>query len=68
MITSNANPALEKAIEATKVEVVADPAGCGDLFNRSAPASLRRHATPPVRIWRSSRSSTRPPMAPLARG
>jgi MFS family permease len=33
MITSNANPALEKAIEASKVEVVADPAGCGDLFN-----------------------------------
>jgi len=33
MITSNANPALEKAIETTKVEVVADPAGCGDLFN-----------------------------------
>jgi MFS family permease len=33
MISTNANPALEKAIEATKVEVVADPAGCGDLFN-----------------------------------
>jgi MFS family permease len=33
MITTNANPALEKAIEANKVEVVADPAGCGDLFN-----------------------------------
>ncbi|QWG13887.1 MHS family MFS transporter [Bradyrhizobium sediminis] len=33
MISSNANPALEKAIEATKVEVVADKAGCGDLFN-----------------------------------
>jgi MFS family permease len=33
MITSNANPALEKAIETIKVEVVADPAGCGDLFN-----------------------------------
>src|SRR6266699_1631499 len=33
MITTNANPALEKAIEATKVEVVADPAACGDLFN-----------------------------------
>jgi len=32
-ITSNANPALEKAIETTKVEVVSDPAGCGDLFN-----------------------------------
>jgi MFS family permease len=33
MITTNANPALEKAIESTKVEVVADPAVCGDLFN-----------------------------------
>lgn len=33
MITTNANPALEKAIESVKVEVVADPAGCGDLFN-----------------------------------
>ncbi|MBR0691603.1 MFS transporter [Bradyrhizobium lablabi] len=33
MITTNANPALEKAIESAKVEVFADPAGCGDLFN-----------------------------------
>ncbi len=33
MISTNANPALEKAIEATKVEVVADKASCGDLFN-----------------------------------
>src|SRR4051812_13211796 len=33
MITTNANPALEKAIETVKVEVVADPALCGDLFN-----------------------------------
>ncbi|MEW6767195.1 MAG: MFS transporter [Pseudomonadota bacterium] len=33
MISTNANPALEKAIESTKVEVVADKAGCGDLFN-----------------------------------
>ncbi|EGP09174.1 MFS transporter [Afipia clevelandensis] len=33
MISTNANPALEKAIETTKVEVVADPKGCGDLFN-----------------------------------
>ena len=32
-ITTNANPALEKAIESVKVEVVADPKGCGDLFN-----------------------------------
>jgi hypothetical protein len=33
MITTNANPSLEKAIESTTVQVVADPAGCGDLFN-----------------------------------
>ena len=33
MITTNANPALEKAIETVKVEVVADQKGCGDLFN-----------------------------------
>lgn len=33
MITTNANPALEKAIETVKVDVVADPAACGDLFN-----------------------------------
>ena len=33
MISTNANPALEKAYENTKVEVVADRAGCGDLFN-----------------------------------
>ncbi len=33
MITSYANPALEKAVEQIKVQVVADPAGCGDLFN-----------------------------------
>ncbi|QUS38000.1 MFS transporter [Tardiphaga alba] len=33
MITTNANPTLEKAIETVKVEVVSDPAQCGDLFN-----------------------------------
>ncbi len=33
MITTNANPALETAIETVRVEVVADPRGCGDLFN-----------------------------------
>ena len=33
MISTNANPALERAIESTKVEVIADRAGCGDLFN-----------------------------------
>jgi hypothetical protein len=43
MISTNANPALEKAIEATKVEVVADPAGCGDLFN---PVGTRVFSSP----------------------
>jgi len=33
MISTNANPALEKALETVKVSVVADPKGCGDLFN-----------------------------------
>lgn len=33
MISTNANPALEKAYETVKVQVVADPATCGDLFN-----------------------------------
>jgi MFS family permease len=33
MITTNANPALEKAIETVKVDVTADAAQCGDLFN-----------------------------------
>src|SRR4029079_3047305 len=48
MITSNANPALEKAIESVKVQVVADKAGCGDLFNPvgtrvfTAPCDLAR--------------------------
>ena len=48
MISTNANPTLEKAIETVKVQVVADPAGCGDLFNPvgtrvfSAPCDLAR--------------------------
>ncbi|MES2601499.1 MAG: MFS transporter [Pseudomonadota bacterium] len=48
MISSNANPQLEKAIETVKVSVVADPKGCGDLFNPvgtrvfSAPCDLAR--------------------------
>ena len=33
MITTNANPALERAIETVKVDVVSDPTLCGDLFN-----------------------------------
>ena len=43
MITANANPALEKAIESVKVEVVSDPALCGDLFN---PVGTRVFTTP----------------------
>jgi MFS family permease len=48
MISTNANPALEKAIETVKVSVVADPKACGDLFNPvgtrvfSAPCDLAR--------------------------
>jgi MFS family permease len=33
MITANANPALEKALQTVKVSVIADPADCGSLFN-----------------------------------
>ncbi|MCX5478506.1 MFS transporter [Kaistia geumhonensis] len=33
MLTSVGNPALEKALDTVKVEVSADPAGCGNLFN-----------------------------------
>ncbi len=42
-ISSNANPALEKAIETVKVTVVSDPAACGDLFN---PVGTRRFTAP----------------------
>jgi MFS family permease len=43
MITTNANPTLERAIETVKVEVVSDPALCGDLFN---PVGTRVFSTP----------------------
>src|SRR6187549_2687478 len=43
MITTSANPTLEKAIETVKVEVVSDPALCGDLFN---PVGTRVFSTP----------------------
>jgi MFS family permease len=33
LITTNANPALEKALQNAKVAVIADPADCGNLFN-----------------------------------
>ncbi|MGO9360155.1 MAG: MFS transporter [Xanthobacteraceae bacterium] len=43
LISTNANPALEKAYESVKVQVVADPAGCGDLFN---PVGTRTFSKP----------------------
>jgi MFS family permease len=43
MITTNANPTLERAIETVKVDVVSDPALCGDLFN---PVGTRVFTTP----------------------
>ena len=60
MITTNANPALEKAIETVKVEVVADPEAAAICSTRSAPACSPRPATPPAPSWPSRRSSTRP--------
>ncbi len=66
MITSNANPALEKAIESAKVEVVADPAGCGDLFN---PVGTRVFSSPcdTARAFLASSSvNIRPRTAPRA--
>jgi len=63
------NPALEKAIEATKVEVVADPAGCGDPVH---PVGTRVFTAPcdTARAYLAQQSVQvlRPPMAPLARG
>jgi MFS family permease len=43
MISTNANPSLEKAIESTNVEVVADPLGCSNLFN---PIGIRVFTAP----------------------
>ena len=66
MITTNANPALEKAIEATKVEVVSDPASAAICSTRSVPACLARHAIPPAPSSHRPRSSIRPRTAPQA--
>ncbi|MFG1379030.1 MFS transporter [Xanthobacter autotrophicus] len=43
MITSYANPALEKAIQNVRVVVVSDPANCGSLFN---PVGTRIYSAP----------------------
>jgi MFS family permease len=43
MITTFANPALEKAIQNVRVTVVSDPANCGSLFN---PVGTRVYTQP----------------------
>ena len=43
MITTYANPALEKAIQNIRVTVVSDPANCGSLFN---PVGTRIYTQP----------------------
>ncbi len=43
MITTYANPALEKAIQNIRVTVVSDPANCGSLFN---PVGTRIYSQP----------------------
>jgi len=43
LITSYANPALEKAIQNVRVTVVADPGNCGSLFN---PVGTRIYTAP----------------------
>ena len=43
MITTYANPALEKAIQNVRVTVVADPGNCGSLFN---PVGTRIYTAP----------------------
>ncbi|MFG1301540.1 MFS transporter [Xanthobacter sp. V3C-3] len=43
MITTYANPALEKAIQNVRVTVVADPGNCGSLFN---PVGTRVYTQP----------------------
>ena len=42
-LTSIANPTLEKALETVKVEVTADPAGCGSVFD---PVGIRQFSAP----------------------
>ena len=61
MITTNANPALEKAIETVKVEVVADPARLRRSVQPGRHPRLHRALRHRPRLsWRSRRSSTRP--------
>ena len=60
MITTNANPALEKAIETVKVEVVADPAGLRRSVQPGRHPRLHRAMRYRPRLPRAvSRSSTR---------
>ena len=42
-LTSVVNPQLEKALETVKVEITADPAGCGSVFD---PVGIRQFTAP----------------------
>jgi len=42
-LTSIANPKYERALESVKIEVVADPASCGNLFD---PVGIRKFTAP----------------------
>ena len=42
-LTKLVNPQLEKALETVKVEIVADPAGCGSVFD---PVGIRQFTAP----------------------
>ena len=67
MITTNANPALEKAIETREGRGGRRSRGAAAICStRSAPASSPHLATPPAPTSRSSRSSTRPATAQQA--
>ena len=68
MITTNANPALEKAIETVKVEVVADPAGLRRSVQPGRHPRVHRTLRHRPRLPGAvSRSSTRPATVPQAR-
>ena len=68
MITTNANPALEKAIETVKVDGGGRSRRAAAICStRSAPASSPRLATPPAPSSRKRRSSTTPSQVRPAR-
>jgi MFS family permease len=57
MLTSVVNPQLEKALETVKVEVTADPAGCGSVFD---PVGIRVFTAPCDTVRRALASGAIP--------